>query len=112
MEEAKFPHKYGAVWMSGVAKTKSTHDWESALVVDPGRQNRGTVCRRKRSAPIEDVIRRELADRSGATENTCWQMQQRVKLPGQQRVKFPGQSWDNPAVCNMAKLDRNPPVRM
>jgi hypothetical protein len=96
LEEAKFPHKYGAVWTSGVAKTKSTHDWEGALVVNPRPQNYGTVCRRKRSAPIEDVIRRERADRSGATENTCWQMQQRVKLPGQQRVKFPGQSWDNP----------------
>jgi hypothetical protein len=27
---------------------------------------------------------------SGATESTCWQMQQRVKLPGQ--------SWDTPGL--------------
>jgi hypothetical protein len=94
------PHDWKGWYRSSLLRDDAAIDniWRKLLRLAGNLPGRGTEARRAVAAALSYIRRRKARMRyathfaanlpigSGATESTCWQMQQRVKLPGQ--------SWD------------------
>jgi hypothetical protein len=103
-EEAGDPHDWKGWYRSLLLGDDSAIDtiWRKLRMLAARLPGRGTEARKAVAAALSYIRARKSKMRyathyaaklpigSGATESTCWQMQQRVKLPGQ--------SWDKPGL--------------